>query len=114
MIRRCFAVFFGLAVALSWTPPLCAAVSTLQPAHSCCQAPAAPKDAGSPCCCRPLDGDVPHSEVLVPSFPDALIGGAAVVARRAVVVSDVVCVAAPRCLDASPPAPTGLSPPASV
>ncbi|OGR48583.1 MAG: hypothetical protein A2X40_05650 [Elusimicrobia bacterium GWC2_65_9] len=114
MVCRCFAVFLGLAAALSWTAPLCAAVSAPKAEHSCCQAPSAPKDAGSPCCCRPLDRDVPHSEVPLPSASDVLIPGAAVVVRRAVVVRDVARVAAPRCLDASPPAPTGLSPPASV
>ena len=101
-------------MALSWTTPLCAAVSAQESAHACCQAPSTPKDAGSPCCCRPLDGDVPRSEVLVPSSLDVIIHGAIVVVRRAVVVRDVVWAAAPRCLDASPPAPTGLSPPASV
>ena len=113
-MRRSFAVLFGLAVVLSWTAPLCAAVSTPKSAHACCQAPAGPKGAGAPCCCRPLDGDVPHSEVLVSSSSDVLLPGAAAAVRAAVIVQGIAASAVPTPFDASPPVPTGLSPPASV
>jgi len=114
MLRRSFAVLFGCAVALSWVAPLCAMSATSNSAHACCQAPANAKGADKPCCCRSLVSAAPHPEVLVPSFSVALLPGTAVVVRSAVLVCGIVLDAAPLRLDASPPAPTGLSPPASV
>ncbi|OGR91385.1 MAG: hypothetical protein A2V88_16895 [Elusimicrobia bacterium RBG_16_66_12] len=113
MLRRSFAVLFGCAVALSWVAPLCALAATSNSAHACCRTPADSKDAPKPCCCRPLDSAAPHPEVLVSSSSDVLLPGAAVVVRSSVLVRDIVLDAALLRLDASPPAPTGLSPPAS-
>lgn len=114
VIRRAFAVLFGCAVALSWVAPLCAMSAVSNSAHACCQAPKAPQNAPKPCCCRPLDSVVPHPEVLVPSSSDVLLPGAVAVSAPIVLVSRAAVPVAPSRLDGSPPAPTGLSPPASV
>ena len=113
-MRRAFAVLFGFAVALSWVAPLCAMSAVSSSAHACCQAPKAPQSAPKPCCCRPLDSVVPHPEVLVPSSTDVLLPGSVVVAASSVLILPALVVGAPSRLDGSPPAPTGLSPPASV
>jgi len=114
MLRRSFAVLFGCAVALSWVAPLCAMAAVSNSAHACCQAPKAPQDSPKPCCCRPLDSAAARAEILAPSSADVLLPGVVVAADSVMLVRPAFVDVAPSRLDGSPPAPTGLSPPASV
>jgi len=114
MLSRGFALLFGCTVAVSWVAPLCAVSAPLKSAmHGCCQVPTAPRDASKPCC-RPLDSAALQSEMRLQPSLEGLLPVAAAPSRGLILFGRVVIDSSPLDLGASPPSPTGLSPPASA